>query len=207
MQLIVISSPLPVPSEGSIINRLFELGLDCFHLRKPDMNQNELTNFWYAIEPAFRSKVAWHQQHNIATELGANRLHFPENQRRYTAEQTLLELKHQGNILSTSTHKPDDLQNVTAFEYAFLGPVFNSISKPGYTGTITEDFCLPKQKHTTKMIALGGIASDKILQIRKMNFDGVAVLGTIWNKQSAADPQHAIDSFLTIQKTIQNTTL
>jgi thiamine-phosphate pyrophosphorylase len=88
------------------------------------------------------------------------------------------------------------------YEYAFLSPVFDSISKPGYRGKISGEF-LELRKGTVKItgqniIALGGIDEDKIETIREMGFAGIAVLGAIWQSKNP------VEKFRKIQKQIMN---
>jgi thiamine-phosphate pyrophosphorylase len=76
-------------------------------------------------------------------------------------------------------------------EYAFLSPVFDSISKPGYKSPFSDRmnrFLKFKPELMTaikgkNIIALGGIDEDKISMARKIGFAGVAVLGAIWNSK------------------------
>jgi len=69
------------------------------------------------------------------------------------------------------------------YEYAFLSPIFDSISKIGYKSKF--DLKELKEKIANKnIIALGGIDEDKIETCRTIGFAGVAVLGAIWNDNS-----------------------
>lgn len=73
----------------------------------------------------------------------------------------------------------------TVFEYAFLSPVFSSISKEGYASKL--DFSIEISKrtnHTTKLIALGGIQFENIHQAIAFGFDDVALLGAIWESNN-----------------------
>jgi thiamine-phosphate pyrophosphorylase len=72
------------------------------------------------------------------------------------------------------------------YEYAFLSPIFNSISKVGYKSKF--DLIELKEKIANKnIIALGGIDEDKIETCRSIGFAGVAVLGAIWNNNSSVE--------------------
>lgn len=78
-------------------------------------------------------------------------------------------------------------------QYAFLSPIFDSISKPGYKSSY--EFQELTQKETGKInaisgnniIALGGIDEDKIETCRELGFAGVAILGAIWNSKSPVE--------------------
>ncbi|EOR94172.1 Thiamin-phosphate pyrophosphorylase [Arcticibacter svalbardensis MN12-7] len=189
MKLIVISNPTELAAEAKTINALFELGLKCFHLRKPHGDINKLRDFLKQINPMYYPRIALHQYHELATELGIKRLHFTEQARQDTGTEMLEMYREQGYILSTSIHELSIVKSLTHFEYAFYGPVFNSLSKPGYQGVLAENFKL-EHSGSLKIIALGGITRLNITAIRDMNFDGAAFIGTIWN-----DPKHAIENF------------
>jgi thiamine-phosphate pyrophosphorylase len=195
--LIVISSPTVVVQEAEIINNLLDEGLQLFHLRKPDAQIDELKHLLGNIKPGYWHKIALHQHHELAKNADIKRLHFTEKHRKETSEEKLMDLKANGYILSTSIHWIEERDEISsAFDYAFFGPVFDSISKKGYTSTLKEGFVLPKQKiGAPELIAIGGIATSNIGKIRTMGFQGAAVLGTIWE-----NPAESIQQFKALQK-------
>lgn len=194
--LIIISNPTGIPDEASIINALFDEGMEIFHLRKPGVSIEELRKLLEEIESSYHDKIALHQHHALAKDYGLKRLHFTEAARKEVHEEDLPILKQSGNILSTSIHEVEEYERLSAyFIYTFFGPVFNSISKQGYTSTITNGFVFPVVERGTKVIALGGIDESSIGKAIKMGFDGVAALGTIWQK-----PNEAVQRFKGLQK-------
>lgn len=190
MKVIVISNPEPIEGESSVINDLFEAGLELFHLRKPQSTIEEVRRLTAAINAVHRSKLVLHQFHELAAEFGIQRLHFREIDRNEKTESDLDSLKKRGNVLSTSVHQLDDLGKLSdKFEYAFYGPVFESISKPGYKPTSNQHF-VKSAKLKTKVIAIGGITADNIDEVIKMNFYGAALLGAVWK-----DSENAVQLF------------
>jgi thiamine-phosphate pyrophosphorylase len=181
--LIVISNPTPITKEASLINQLFDEGLSVFHMRKPDSSAQELVLLLQEIEPKHYSKIALHSHHYLAKSFGIDRLHYTEASRKQAGNINLLE-QEVDNILSTSIHSVADHQNLgTHFKYAFLSPVFDSISKPNYQAC---EFNLTKidKNSPTKLIALGGINETNCQKAYEMGFDGIAVLGAIWNSEN-----------------------
>jgi thiamine-phosphate pyrophosphorylase len=195
MKLIVISSPESFSKETEIINQLFEAGMSCFHLRKPGKSEAELNDLLEQIDEQYHSKISLHQHHFLAGKNSINRLHFTGLDRSTTKADELEQLKKEGFILSTSVHQVDAVSEQKEFDYVFLSPVFNSISKAGYTGFADASFTLQKSVNGPEVIALGGIDAANIHQLKAMNFDGAAVLGAIWQK-----PQFAVANFKTLQK-------
>lgn len=200
--LIVISNPNTVKDEANIINALFNEGLEVLHIRKPEVSVGELRGLIEKIDSKYHNQIALHQQHELAKKFGIKRLHFTEAKRKEMSEEWLITLRAENNILSTSVHQTEAYNTLTSsFEYTLFGPVFNSISKQGYTSMITDDFVFPKEKkNQTKVFAIGGINATNIQQAIKMQFDGAAVLGTIWQK-----PEESIQQFKALQKVWKQT--
>ncbi len=190
MELIVISSPDVVADESIIINDLFQSGLNCFHIRKPNDSEGQIRKLIDGIYPMYYSRLALHQHHQIADGYGIKRLHYTESARKRSNVEDWQMQTDQGYTLSTSVHDIASLSSLISFDYVFYGPVFNSISKPGYHSGIAAGFKLNKEAVKTKVIALGGVEASNFPKIKTMNFDGAAVLGTIWN-----EPEKAVANF------------
>lgn len=200
MELVVISSPEHIPFEGAIINRLFESGLSCFHMRKQDLRPKELLTLLLTIDVEFWPFIAWHQQHDLAISMGSKKLHFSEKMRNMTDRETLIQRKKAGYTLSTSIHQISEFDHIGDFDYTFFGPVFNSISKPGYETSLPGDFVIKRSGNPTRIFALSGVSDTNIEQVQKMNFDGAGLLGAIWN-----DPENAVETYHKIKEAIKNT--
>jgi thiamine-phosphate pyrophosphorylase len=181
--MIVISNPISVANEISIIHALFEAGLEIFHVRKPDFSEQEMKVFLSKINSNYNKKLVLHSHHLLAVEFSINRIHFTEKMRKETTKESWNHYKENGFQLSTSTHNMEDFNNITnAFEYAFLGPVFQSISKENYGPFY--DVVIEIKKRTnfeTRLVALGGISYQNCKQLITIGFDGVAILGAIWH--------------------------
>ena len=183
MRLVVLSNETFFPAEAKLVNQLFEQGLSCFHLRKPNASCPEIAKLLDEINARFHPFISLHQCHEIAPNYGIKRLHFSEQSRQNLSASHWESLKKNGGTLSTSIHNLQNLPNVSNFfDYTFFSPVFNSISKEGYKGILTEDFKLPKGNTSSQIIALGGINSLNISLIKKLEFDGAAVLCFLWKK-------------------------
>ncbi|NCI46416.1 thiamine phosphate synthase [Sediminibacterium soli] len=177
--LIVVSDTGFYKGEAACVNAMFEEGLEIFHLRKPATGMEELQSFLEAIHPRHLSKIALHSHHRLVGLFGLRRLHYTEAKQMNTAPDLWPVLQELGYRLSTSIHKIEEAKKIDpCFEYCFLGPVFNSISKPGYISVMPGDSVLPGGR--TKLIAIGGINAANAKAALDMGFDGVATLGFIW---------------------------
>lgn len=184
---IVVSSPCPVEQEATHINQLFGAGMALFHLRKPGCGEDALQDLLAQIDPQYYDRIALHQHHHLAPEPGIKRLHFPEASRLQQTEPALLELAASGFTLSTSIHNKASYNQLPhVFAYTFLGPFAPSISKPGYGLTKGTDVSSIRRQNT-RIIALGGLQADNLLEPVAEGFDGVAVLGSIWKDKNITD--------------------
>jgi len=198
MQLIVISSPEKVADEAAIINGLFQAGLSRLHLRKPGSNQQQLCTLLDGIDHAFYNRIALHQHHELGQAYGITRLHYPEQVRKKMMQYEWEDQYAKGHSLSTSMHDFEGIATLTAFDYLFFGPVFNSLSKPGYNSRLPLGFSLEKRPDIKpQVMAIGGIEPQNIPTAKAMGFDGIAVLGAIWGQ-----PEKAISTFENLQDTI-----
>ncbi len=180
MNLIVISNPNNTEQEVDIVNQLFDEGLQLFHLRKPNANATELRKFLTQINVSNRTNIVLHQHHYIAEEFGIKRLHYKEEER---SKNKSLKV-NSSKIVSTSVHSIEAYNSLDSiFEYAFIGPVFDSISKVNYKAIELNHNLLKNSIAKIKKIAIGGIEKKNIPLAFEMGFDGVAVLGSIWGNK------------------------
>lgn len=183
--ILVITPENAVQKETEIINQLFHEGLDLLHIRKPMMSREEIENFVHGIHEEFYPKLVLHVNDDQGKGHHISRFHFSEANR--------LKGDHKacagGNILSTSVH---DIQVFNAlgkeWEYAFISPVFPSISKKGYgeKSTVLEDIKY-RNNHDVQLIALGGINEHNISRVFANGADGAALLGAVWESDEPAD--------------------
>jgi len=183
MELILISSPVSIPDELIRLNDYFSQGLKLFHLRKPYYSKEKIAEFLDKINPQFYSKIALHSHHALSEKFGINRLHYTEDLRNITSKGTIADQVAEGKIISTSVHSLETFKKLTdLFTYAFLGPVFPSISKKGYGDPFDPKKWLKVKNNVPKAIGIGGIKSANIQEIKKLGFSGAAILGSVWSQ-------------------------
>lgn len=193
MELFVIAHPTILKDETLLVNQLFDAGLPVFHLRKPTAREATHRKFLDGILPEYHNRVALHHFHTLANDYNIKRLHHTESFRKNS---TIGDFS-QPYTYSTSIHRLAEIDQISQYHYSFFGPVFNSLSKPGYMRITDTGFSVTQSK-TTKLIALGGIDLNNIDQVKTMGFDGIALLGSIWN-----EPAQAIINFKKIQAKCQ----
>ena len=75
----------------------------------------------------------------------------------------------------------------TDADYVFLSPLFDSISKPGYHSAIDPAEAAERlRRRKGRIVALGGIRPANIARVRRIGFDGAAVLGAAWSADEKA---------------------
>lgn len=198
--VIVISHPTKLQNEASLINDLFDRGMPLLHVRKPEYSELEMAALLSEIDEKYLSKIALHQHHRLVEEFGINRLHFNEEER--LAEEKgrgkKEELVVRGYILSTSIHSLKDYSTLSStFSYTFFGPVYDSISKPDYKAIAYDLTSLP-QNRATKLIALGGIDKYNFQELLYQGFDGIGLLGSVWEFKNENTLEYIIEKCHTI---------
>ena len=174
--MIVITNPTAVANEISIIHSLFAEGLTLLHIRKPDYSETAMKRFLAVIGSEVANRLVLHSHHHLGHEFGINRFHLSKAQRNANF------IKADG-IYSASTHTIQEFNELNQnFQYAFLSPIYKSISKPDYDLKINHFQTLKQRTNfKTKLIALGGLSSENIQKTIANGFDDVALLGTLWN--------------------------
>jgi thiamine-phosphate pyrophosphorylase len=177
--IILISNPAPLKDEHEIIRQIFDERLDVFHLRKKEYPESDLRTFIENIPEEHWEKIVLHSHYHLAAEYGLKGIHVSNT---FKGEMP-------GATLSVSFHSLEEIQkSELPFDYGFLSPVFDSISKEGYQSSFNFDEVrqfLNNRKE--RIIALGGINEDRIEIVREMGFSGIALLGAVWQSEHPAD--------------------
>ncbi|MGZ3865732.1 MAG: thiamine phosphate synthase [Bacteroidia bacterium] len=179
-QIVVITSEHFPKNEILHIKKLFAAGLKILHVRKPKAKKEELNEFLTQIPVKFRDRIVIHDHYSLIREFRLKGAHLPEHVRNSKIKISFLK-KNKIKIVSTSFHSIKSLkQTRRKYEYFFLSPVFDSISKQDYKSNfkLTElKAHLKKQKNA---IALGGVTDKNIASTKKAGFRGAAALGYVW---------------------------
>lgn len=183
MKLIVISSPINIESEYETILLLFKAGLKYFHLRKPNLSLQEFEYFLDRIPEQYLNRVIIHQHHELIEKYPLKGVHYTK----YTTDFKYLDSNYKIHR-SKSYHSISEIpKNSFDYNYVFLSPIYPSISKPGYQNNFDFERLKTFLKNKDKLpeiIALGGIDVDRIPEVKQIGFDGVAILGTIWQENT-----------------------
>lgn len=182
MRLIVITSSKIMQEESELLVRLFEEGLECLHLRKPDSTEEETERLLISIPEEYHGRIVLHDHFRLAEKYGVGGLHV--NRRNPNVEDSL---RTDGRTVSRSCHSLDELKEERErYDYCFLSPIFDSISKCGYRSAYSGQELKQASEEGLldgNVIALGGIRAENIGEVASYGFGGVAVLGDLWNRK------------------------
>ena len=205
MKLIVFSSHSNIHSEPKQVVRMFEHGLETLHLRKPNSSLKDLVEYLKLIPSEYHNRIVIHSHHKLAKKFHLKGVHFSKVHRDKSYNTKLKYLSFRlrfGNILITrSCHKIYKLQeNIDRYAYVFLSPMFETISKKSHSGLFSERHVKKALASTkNKVYALGGVDESKFKELNDLGFEGVALLGAIWNTDK--DP---LNAYLSALESINN---
>ena len=190
-KLIVITNEIDLENETTLVNELFREGLGLLHLRKPNWTNVQQRFFLERIDPAFLNKISVHQHHETISEFGLKYFHCSEKERKKLLK------KNEPLVYSTSFHNYHQIQfESNNWNYSFLSPVFDSISKKNHKSVFPKDFSIERELYQN-IFALGGITKNNIEQVFEKGFYGAAVLGSVWN-----EPKNAIKNFKELNRKV-----
>ena len=132
MKLILITTPEYFVEENQILNALFEEGLDTLHLRKPGTEAVYAERLLTLIPEKYHKKIVIHDHFYLCNEYKLKGIHL--NSRNPIAPDN-----YSGHI-SASCHTLEEVQeDKKTCDYVFLSPIFDSISKEGYSSNFTPE--------------------------------------------------------------------
>jgi thiamine-phosphate pyrophosphorylase len=183
----IITHSTYLPEETHYWQQLLAEGADSILLRKPGWTITDYEQLLQktAVSCYHRIMIAGHPF--LCEKYGLQGMHFSEEAGHLLTEEALYRYQRHGRRLSTSVHSIAALQAAPAhWDQLLLAPVFDSISKPGHHGIFNAGFELSKGSYKGQVLALGGIDHTTAIKARNMQFDGIALLGTIWQEPAAA---------------------
>lgn len=182
--IIVISPEKTINNEINHVKTMLDHGLDLFHFRKYGMEKDEAINYLAQFNLHYFDRIVLHTHHYLIEHFSINRLHFNSMAR--------VNNEYKGHIeqyaLSTSTHSISEFNNMgSEWDYAFISPLFPSISKPGYGNQshLMEQLISISNKDV-RAVGLGGIHKDNIATVLQNNLS-VALMGSIWSQSNPSD--------------------
>lgn len=181
MKLIVVTTPTFFVEEDKIITALFEEGLDVLHLRKPETPAMYSERLLTLIPEKYHRRIVTHEHFYLKEEFNLMGIHLNRRNPKEPHD-------YSGHV-SCSCHSVEEVQNKKHFyDYVFMSPIYDCITKVGTYSAYTAEELRQANKAKiidNKVMALGGINLDNLLEIKDFGFGGAVVLGDLWNKFNA----------------------
>lgn len=200
MKLVILSDSSENNEEPALINFFFENGLDYYHLRKGKYTKKEMSSLLDRISKKYHSKIVIHSHHELAIKYKLFGIHISRKKRKSKFNEWLkvkyFRFKNSKINISTSFSQLTNFEDTkSVYDYVFLSPIFDSISASGYGSHFNIKLVENMLKKTPeKVIALGGINSTRIKQVKDIGFYGAAISGAIWESKTPKE------TFLEIKK-------
>jgi len=186
MKIIAITVPQMIDEDAYLISNLLKMGIYSVHLRKPEASIHECRTLLAKLTKEERAKIIIHDYPELYTEFSLKGIHINKN---------ITSLPDGYNGFKTrSCHSFEEIERYKSdYDYLFLSPIFDSISKVGYKSAFTKEELLKASTSgliDNKIIALGGITLDMLPYFQELNFGGIAMIGGIYNTNTINNLTH-----------------
>lgn len=201
--ILVISHTTSLPDEAALLQDLLAAGADRLLLRKPGWSLQAYEQLLRQLPQAYYSRILLSGHPELCIHAGLYGMHCSEQLSATLPAVALQTLRQEGLSLSTGIHQPGLLDTLPDhWQQVLLSPVFDSISKPGYKAALPSDWRLPAGHTARQVLALGGIDAGTVTTAKRMRFDGVALMGALWQQ-----PEQSLKVFTAIQQQWNNNDL
>lgn len=159
MKYIGITEEHPIEQENRLIIALLDNGLDLIHLRKPKYSGEKTEQLLLSIPPRYYDRIVLHDHFELAEKYRLAGVHLNGRNPHYRPLSN-----DYIPTLSRSCHSIEELTDRQQYDYLFLSPIFDSISKKGYRSAFSSEQLTKAGKEgviNERVIALGGITPEK----------------------------------------------
>jgi len=193
--LAILTLPDPFDGELELLEGLLEAGLSRLHIRRPGGPVEDLLS---RLTPRWASRLVLHGSVEMAVRYGIPQVHgkvrFRDGNGVSGGGPVVVEAGGMVAV-STSVHSWEEFALLPdGLAYAFISPLFDSISKPGY-GANPVLLRQPRGPLPCMPVALGGVGGDSISELLRLGWEGAAVLGWIWD-----EPREAVRRYEQLKK-------
>lgn len=177
MKKVVITLPGFIDGEASRIVEMLNADTDYVHIRKPKKPADEVAKLITDIPKEYHHRLTLHDNFELLERFpNIGGVHL--NSRNPTCNNA------GDRRLSRSCHSLEEVKNSKEnFDYVFLSPIFDSISKAGYNSAFSNEVLLKAKENgiiDNKVFALGGVTEEKLPLLKCYGFGGYAMLGAAW---------------------------
>lgn len=182
MKIIAITTPTVTDEDAYLIKGLLDNGVDSVHLRKPNSSIDDCRKILAELDKEQRAKIVVHNYHELYFEFSLKGIHINKNACSFHKGYNGFKSRSCHSFAEVVRYKQD-------YDYLFLSPIFDSISKAGYKSAFSHKELQQASSYgiiDEKVIALGGVTFNDIPYLKALNFGGVAMIGGIYNLDGLA---------------------
>lgn len=206
MKIVAISSGDGFKTEVPVVLEMFKNGLDILHLRKPNFSENLMEEYLNAIPDSYHDRIVLHAFHDLVKKYNVKGIHITKRHKKNWFKTwfkvLMLRFRKKDLTVSTSCHSLSHLRRYSRrYDYVFLSPVFNSISKKKRYAGFSHSKIKSKLNQISgdNVYALGGVSKSRIAKSSEIGFSGVVLLGTLWK-----DNDNPLATFLEVKKEVDS---
>lgn len=168
MKWIVITLPEFIRNEAGYIEQLFESGIDLLHLRKPEASLEDYENLIQKIDAKWYPQIVIHEHFELCEKYHLHGIHLnkrnsgiPKDYKGHISRSchNFQEVTAALNIPNKGNPEGNAPASKAIYDYVFLSPIFDSISKKDYRHTFTNK--------DLEDAAYNGIINEKSCSIRR----------------------------------------
>jgi len=174
-----------------VIGRVLQQSGATIHLRKPGQTVRRIADYLRQVPVSYHPRIMVHGHSGLLDHFDLMGVHFTEKERARNLQRLRqLRLDRPGCLLSSAFHRIADIPEYDGLlDYILLSPIFDSISKQGYRAAFDHAELRRFLSGTPHcVIALGGVDAKQAATAASLGFEGIAVLGAVWQ---AGSPERA----------------
>ena len=146
MKWIVITMPEFIRNEANYIEQLFESGIDLLHLRKPEASLEDYENLIQKIDAKWYPQIVIHEHFELCEKYHLHGIHLnkrnsgiPKGYKGHISRSchNFQEVTAALNLPNKENPEGNAPASKSIYDYVFLSPIFDSISKKDYRHSFT----------------------------------------------------------------------
>lgn len=177
MRIIAVTLPEVRSDDARIIASLLDSVVNIVHLRKPNANVERCAAILSQLSAEHRSRIVIHDYAELYEEYSLLGIHVNKSVRTLPEDYS--------GLRTRSCHSLEEAERLKCdYDYIFLSPIFDSISKIGYGSQFSHEELLRASNKgiiDERVVALGGVTPDKIPYLESLGFGGAAMSGAIYS--------------------------
>ena len=194
-----MTQPTFFVEEDKILASLFDEGLDCLHLYKPDSSPMYSERLLTLMPDEYYSKIVVQDNYYLKEEYKLYGIHVDD-------EETPAPKGYRGHV-SRTCRNLDKLKTAKKqADYVLLKYIFDSQTEADRKASFTMDELRDASRRgliDKHVYALGGMNLDTVRTAKDLGFGGVVVSGDLWNRfniHQEVDYQALLDHFVKLRK-------